>query len=58
LSPVPVFIERIDQKRFGKARPDRVLSIEERAREVAAKKAKRRDRRAGNVPAPRVVTWQ
>jgi hypothetical protein len=49
-APLPIFIERIHQKRFGKARPDRMLSIEERVREIAAKKAKRRERRAGNVP--------
>ncbi len=55
-APLPVFIERIYQKRFGKARPDRVLSIEEGVLEVAAKKAKRRERRAGNVAAPHVVT--
>jgi hypothetical protein len=48
-APLPVFIERIYQKRFGKARPDRVVSIEERAREIAAKKARRRERRAGNL---------
>jgi hypothetical protein len=49
-APLPVFIERIYKKHFGKARPDRVLSIEDRVRETAAKKAKRRERRAGNVP--------
>jgi hypothetical protein len=49
-APLPIFIERIYQKRFGKAKPDRVLSIEDRVREVAAKKAKRRERRAGAVP--------
>ena len=38
------------KKHFGKDRPDRVVSIEERVRERAAKKAKRRQRRAGNVP--------
>jgi hypothetical protein len=49
-APLPVFIERIYKKRFGKARPDRVLSIEDRVREIAAKKAERRERRAGKVP--------
>ncbi|MGD0008073.1 MAG: hypothetical protein ABSE93_05965 [Terriglobia bacterium] len=49
-APLPIFIERIYQKRFGKARPDRVLSIEDRVREVAAKKAERRERRASAVP--------
>ena len=49
-APLPIFIERIYQKRFGKARPDRVLSIEERVQDIAAKKAKRRERRTGSVP--------
>ena len=44
-APLPVFIERIYQKRFGKAQPDRVLSIEDRVQEIAAKKAERRERR-------------
>jgi len=44
-APLPVFIERIYQKRFGKSQPDRVISIEDRAREIAAKKAERRQRR-------------
>ena len=46
---LPIFIERLYQRRFGKAKPDRVLSIEDRAREIAAKKAKRRERRASAV---------
>jgi hypothetical protein len=49
-APLPIFNERIYQKRFGKGRPDRVVSIEDRVREVAAKKAKRRERRAVAVP--------
>jgi len=49
-APLPIFIERIYQKRFGKAKPDRVLSIEDRVPEIAAKKAKRRERRASAVP--------
>jgi hypothetical protein len=44
-APLPVFIEHLYQKRFGKAQPERVLSIEDRAREVAAKKAEKRERR-------------
>jgi hypothetical protein len=36
-APLPIFIERIYQKRFGKARPDRIVSIEDRVREIAAK---------------------
>ena len=44
-APLPRFIEHLYQRRFGKARPDRILSIEDRVREVAAKKAERRERR-------------
>jgi len=44
-APLPVFIEQIYQKRFGKSQPDRVISIEDRAREIAAKKAERQQRR-------------
>jgi hypothetical protein len=46
-APLPVFIERIYQKRFGKSQPDHVISIEDRAREIAAKKAERQQRRQG-----------
>jgi hypothetical protein len=46
-APLPVFIEQIYQKRFGKSQPDRVVSIEDRAREIAAKKAAKRERRQG-----------
>ncbi|MGA2607773.1 MAG: hypothetical protein ABSH01_09995 [Terriglobia bacterium] len=49
-APLPIFIERIYPKRFGKAKPDRIVSIEDRVREIAAKKAKRRERRASAVP--------
>jgi hypothetical protein len=44
-APLPVFIEHLYQKRFGKAQPDRVISIEDRAQEIAAKKAAKRERR-------------
>jgi hypothetical protein len=44
-APLPVFIEQIYQKRFGKSQPDRVISIEDRAREIAAKKAEKQQRR-------------
>ncbi len=44
-APLPVFIEHLYQKRFGKAQPDRVMSIEDRAQEIAAKKAAKRERR-------------
>jgi hypothetical protein len=44
-APLPAFIELLYQKRFGRAQPDRVLSIEDRVQEIAAKKAERRERR-------------
>jgi hypothetical protein len=43
--PLPQFIENLYVKRFGKLRPDRVLSVEDRAKEVAAKKEQRRESR-------------
>jgi hypothetical protein len=43
--PLPEFIEELYRKRFGKDRPDTVLSIEERARLVAEKDAQRREQR-------------
>jgi hypothetical protein len=44
-APLPVFIEQCYRKRFGKAQPDRVISIEERAQEIATKKVEKRERR-------------
>ena len=48
-APLPQFIERIYFKRFGRERPEVVLSVEERARAKSAKRAARREarRRAG-----------
>jgi hypothetical protein len=40
--PLPQFIEELYFKRFGKASPEAVLSIEERWRREAAKKEERR----------------
>ncbi len=40
--PLPQFLEQLYLKRFEKAEPDKVLSIEEYAREAAAKKAARK----------------
>ena len=44
--PLPQFIEELYRKRFGKRAPDVVVSIEERARQLAAKKAKRKAEQA------------
>jgi hypothetical protein len=45
-APLPIFIEQVYRKRFGKSEPDRVLSIEDRAQEITGKKAERRELRA------------
>jgi hypothetical protein len=44
-APLSIFIEQLYRKRFGKSQPDRVISIEDRAKEIAEKKAERRERR-------------
>ena len=41
--PLPEFIEELYYKRFGKERPDAVLSIEEKIRRDEEKKARRRE---------------
>jgi hypothetical protein len=43
--PLPQFIELLYLKRFHKALPDAVVSVEERSREVARKKAEKRERK-------------
>jgi hypothetical protein len=52
-APLPLFIEQIYRKRFGKSQPDRVISIEDRAREIAAKKAEKRERRQRAKSSPK-----
>jgi hypothetical protein len=44
--PLPQYIEKLYLRRFGKTAPDEVVSIEERARRFAEKKAKRKAARA------------
>lgn len=44
--PLHDFIEALYEKRFGKTRPDVVLSMEDRARLEAQKKAARREAKA------------
>jgi hypothetical protein len=44
-APLPIFIEQIYRKRFGKTEPDRVISIEDRAKEIAEKKVEKREHR-------------
>jgi hypothetical protein len=43
--PLPQFIEHLYFKRFGKERPDVVVSIEEKVRLEEARKARRREAR-------------
>ena len=43
--PLGEYIEHLYWKRFGKAEPDRVLSIEERASELQCKQAEKKARR-------------
>jgi len=40
--PLPTFIEHLYSKRFGRARPDCVASVEDQARLARRKKAERR----------------
>ncbi len=49
--PLPQFIEHIYFKRFGKTAPDRIVSIEQRAREVEQKKTVRKERKAAAASA-------
>lgn len=42
-APLPVFIEDLYFKRFGKLRPDEVVSIEERFRREEKKKTAKRE---------------
>lgn len=46
-APLPRFIERLYFRRFGRERPDQVMSIEERAGAERAKKAARREAARG-----------
>jgi hypothetical protein len=45
-APLPEFIRRLYEERFGKPHPDKVMSIEERAAEISAKRAARKTERA------------
>jgi len=44
-APLPEFIERLYEKRFGRARPAVVMPVEERARAADAKQAARKEAR-------------
>lgn len=44
-APLPEFIERLYEKRFGRARPSVVVSVEQGAEAAATKKAARKEAR-------------
>ena len=43
--PLPEFIEHLYFKRFGRTRPDRVVSMEERAKEIEQKRQEKKERK-------------
>jgi hypothetical protein len=45
-APLPIFIEDLYFRRFGREHPETVVTIEERAKQVAAKQAARRAAKA------------
>jgi hypothetical protein len=45
-APLPIFIETLYYKRFGRERPETTVTIEERAQQIAAKKAARQAAKA------------
>lgn len=58
--PLPLFIEELYEKRFGRPRPETVLSVEEHARRQEKKRAEKREaklrRRAAAAAAGAVGT--
>lgn len=47
--PLPLFIEELYQKRFGRDRPEDVMSIEERVAQKQERRAARKEARAGRA---------
>ena len=43
--PLPQFIEELYQRRYGRALPERIVTLEARAGEIDAKKRSKRERR-------------
>ena len=56
--PLPAFIEHLYQKRFGRERPQTVMTIEAHARVVATKKAARKVEKQARRAAREVGTPQ
>ena len=44
-APLPEFIEHLYFKHFGKTQPDRLISIEERAKEIEQKRREKKERK-------------
>ena len=56
--PLPQFIEQLYQKRFGKSHPHIVVALEERARQLAAKKrARSEDKRRAEIQRPGIAWY-
>ncbi len=55
--PLPQFIENLYHKRFGKYRPNDVVPIEERARQLAAKKATKREAKRSAEQLRTGIAW-
>jgi len=55
-APLPVFIESLYYKRFGRERPERVLPIEEWSRQQEQKRAAKREAKLHVRSAPGEVT--
>ena len=47
--PLPNFIEHLYSRNFGKSAPDRVVSIEERVKQLERKKREKRERKAAEA---------
>lgn len=56
--PLPQFIEHLYVKHFGKSMPDRVVSIEQRAKEIKQKKEENRARKVEKVIAKEANSLQ
>jgi len=56
-SPLPQFIEQLYRDRFGKERPEHIVSIEEKAQQAAARKAERRKAKAAHAEFKAGVAW-
>jgi hypothetical protein len=48
-APLPIFIEDLYYKRFGRERPEVIVTLEQRARRIAENKAARRAAKTGRA---------